>query len=172
MSDKAGKIRELESSLSQTDNRTGRRLLEVNLQNESLGIPDLISWDLSNMKLRRKDTLKIVIRSHGLTKQRRKDISDEVLSYYSRQFIDQRRKLTSNAVKALSMLATGVALLFLRMILIRIFGDFLLSESILVSSWVFTWEAIALVCFERPELLALQKQNTTVLESELAFEEE
>ena len=92
-------------------------------------------------------------------------ISSAIRGYYHNEFMETQRKLRRNLFAALSTFAIGILILFCSIYLAQ--SSPILLGLLNIFTWVFVWEAVHLVVFERAELHHQQHRQMNFINAKI-----
>ena len=92
-------------------------------------------------------------------------VAAAIRSYYHNEFQETQRKLRRNLFTALTTFAIGILLLFCSIYLSQ--NNPILLGLLNIFTWVFVWEAVHLVVFERTELRHQQYRQMNFINAKI-----
>lgn len=93
-----------------------------------------------------------------------------IRNYYQVEYRETWKELRRNAIDVLAMLLFSACIFALAVILETVaHANAVILNMIDVFAWVFTWEAVDLFFFRRPQLRKEQNRNAAAIDAEIDF---
>lgn len=173
------------SDLSDRDERdpNNRRIIRLNVTDDSnflspfsvKGDP-LISDETAaflnlNIKHNLRDSgVKLIIAGDVIDENEQEVYKTAIRNYYQVEYRETWKELRRNAIDVLAMLLFSACIFALAVILETVaHANAVILNMIDVFAWVFTWEAVDLFFFRRPQLRKEQNRNAAAIDAEIDF---
>lgn len=117
-----------------------------------------------------KETMHLNLKCENITEKEMENFSTAIKNYYFNSLIENQRKLHNNSLLFWSMIA--ISLLFLAILFVanHFNAPWIVSEVLDIIAWVFVWEAVDLLAFQRSIYQYEMNRNLVLYKMKISFE--